>query len=193
MMTKTVLPDDFQPASYHVLCGRGKECFESVGNRRFRLIVQMNLERYSQSRSKSDKSHIVGEIVDIIRESGGGFVAKDKKSGRWIEISDAMAREKVGALFRDFLHSQYRSSAKSKTARRRANRIQQARTLEPKMVKIIDYEDDDCTVATECSNSSMISCDFSECSQLLVSLIEPIEVDYNDTRVGIAAEQMFAI
>ena len=32
---KTLLPRDFTPTAYSVICGRRKECFDSVGNRGF--------------------------------------------------------------------------------------------------------------------------------------------------------------
>jgi hypothetical protein len=118
---KQKLPANFEPSNYTVLCGRGKDCFNFVGNRRFRVLVDMNLERYSRADAKSEKSRIVVEVVDSIRSSGGGFV-KQEADGFWYDVGDAVAREKVGAHFRDCLHGKYKSSSKSKTARRRAVR-----------------------------------------------------------------------
>ena len=115
---KTELPSDFQPNCYSVICGRGGACFNSIGNRRFRVIVTMFLQQYSAANTKLAKSKIVTQIIGMIQSAGGGFVKYEK--GRWYEVSDGMAREKVGALFRDCLHTQYRSAAKSKLARRKA-------------------------------------------------------------------------
>jgi hypothetical protein len=56
-------------------------------------------------------------IVTMIREAGGQFCKHEK--GAWFEVGDHCAREKVSSLFRDMLHTQYRSSAKVKTTRRR--------------------------------------------------------------------------
>ena len=51
---------------------------ETVGNRRFRVCIENNLERYAEAKTKLDKSLIVMSIVDNIREAskshGGGFV-----------------------------------------------------------------------------------------------------------------------
>jgi hypothetical protein len=44
------------------------------------------------------------------------------KDGQWWHVDDAFAREKIGGLFRDALHIQYRSSTKSKIARKQALR-----------------------------------------------------------------------
>lgn len=100
--TKTKLPDAFQPNSYTVLCGRGKDHYNWVGNRRFRVIVSMNLERYLCARTKAEKTRIVMDVVELIHDSGGTF-AKRHVNGDWYDIGYDAAREKVGALFRDAL------------------------------------------------------------------------------------------
>lgn len=84
------LGDDFVPNNYCVLCGRGKDYYNAVGNRRFRVIVNMSLERYSKAESKSGKSQIVSEVIDVVRQSGGAFIKH--QYGIWWEIGDRMAR-----------------------------------------------------------------------------------------------------
>jgi hypothetical protein len=108
---------EFQPSDYSVVCGRGKDSFNHVGNRRFRILAGMFIERYSQVDSKAAKSAIVSEIITMIRQADGNFCRF--QNGAWFEVEDQYAREKVGALLRDLLHTQYRSSAKAKLARRR--------------------------------------------------------------------------
>ena len=48
------------------------------GNRRFRILVEMNLKTYIASKTKMEKTVIVMKILDTIREGskqvGGGFV-----------------------------------------------------------------------------------------------------------------------
>jgi hypothetical protein len=78
----------------------------------------MYVEKYSQADSKAAKSIIVSDIITSIRQVGGNF-CKYKK-GAWFEVGEHYAREKVSALLRDLLHTQYRSSNKAKSARRRA-------------------------------------------------------------------------
>ena len=109
---------EFQLSDYSVLCRRGKDSVNHIGNRRFHILASMYVEKYSQADSKAAKSVIVSEIIDSIRHVGGNF-CKHKK-GAWFEVGEHYAREKVSALLRDLLHTQYRSSNKAKTARRRA-------------------------------------------------------------------------
>jgi hypothetical protein len=111
----------FQPSDYSVVCGRGKDSFNHVGNRRFRALATMFIERYSGADRKAAKSAIVSEIITMIRQAGGNFCKH--KRGTWFEVGDHYAREKVGALLRDLLHTQYRSSAKAKVVRRTTTRM----------------------------------------------------------------------
>jgi hypothetical protein len=48
----------------------------AVGNRRFRILIDLNMEKYKDAKSKIEKSLIVMTIVDAVREGSviGGFV-----------------------------------------------------------------------------------------------------------------------
>jgi hypothetical protein len=68
-----------------------------------RNIIDKNIEKYSSVKSKLEKSTIVSAIVDSIKEKvgkDGGFVRQDKTTKQWCEVSDKLAREKVGQAFR---------------------------------------------------------------------------------------------
>jgi hypothetical protein len=119
---KFQLPPDFSPSPYSVLIGRGKSCTEATGNKRLKVIVSTFLNEYSNAGSRIEKSIIVGKIVDIVREACplGAFIKQE--NGNWWEVSDHMARERVGSMLRDSLHEQYRSSSKSKLTRRRSSK-----------------------------------------------------------------------
>jgi hypothetical protein len=106
---------DFQPSDHSVICGRGRQ-HNHAGNRRFRALVRVSVERYSQAGSKTTKAAIVSDVLTMIREAGGHFCRYEK--GAWFEVGNRCVRGKVSACFRDILHTQYRSSAKAKTSRR---------------------------------------------------------------------------
>jgi hypothetical protein len=108
---------DFQPSKYSVICGRGKSSYDHTGNHHLRTLTSKFAADYSKASRKLKKSAIVANIVAVIRKIGGRFCKYEK--GAWFEVGDHFAREKVSAMFRDMLHTQYRSSAKAKTARRR--------------------------------------------------------------------------
>lgn len=68
--------------------------------------------------SRLYKSLVVSSIVDSIRKESpnGGFVKEI--DGVFYEVGDHLAREKTGQALREQLHSQYKSSAKSKQRRK---------------------------------------------------------------------------
>lgn len=102
-----------------VALGRGKKCYNHIGNARFRHKVLGFLEEYANARSKVDKSGVLTKVVEVVRQEspGGGFVKQDAK-GVWYEVGDFLAREKTSQAFRDALHDRYKSSNLSKKKRR---------------------------------------------------------------------------
>ena len=80
----------------------------------------MYTQDYLDAPGKLEKSRIVTKIMRTIRQMSpvGSFVSYE--NGRYFEVSQRTAREKVGAFFRDSLHQVYRSSSKAKLARKRA-------------------------------------------------------------------------
>ncbi|KAG7348969.1 hypothetical protein IV203_011566 [Nitzschia inconspicua] len=112
-----VLPPSFVPGKWDVICQRGKECFEHVGNRRFRVTIESHLEKYMEVKSRQQKSRIVSSIVDGIKHSagqeGGGFVRKDLLTRQWFRVSDKLAREKVGQALRDAIKTRRTITKKS--------------------------------------------------------------------------------
>mmetsp|Transcript_177 Transcript_177/g.432 ORF Transcript_177/g.432 Transcript_177/m.432 type:complete len:189 (+) Transcript_177:50-616(+) len=110
---KQALPKDFSPSETDIVCGRGKQCYNHVGNKRFRVVIAKNLDRYLAAKTKIDKGIVVDSIVEKIRETGS-FVKQDPKTKLWHEIGDQLAREKVSHALRDTL------SAQQEAARREA-------------------------------------------------------------------------
>jgi hypothetical protein len=122
-----LLPIIFVPSKNDVICKKGRKAFDHVGNRRFRVLLQLHTKRYDEAANKTCKPVIVNEIVDMICESssssgGAGFIRYNNKSNRWYEISDAMAREKVGFTLREELRKQDGAYMEEKRRKRRTNK-----------------------------------------------------------------------
>jgi hypothetical protein len=117
--TRCALPLEFQPEPYSVIIGRGKKIQESVGNLRLKVLASTFLARYSGAHTKIEKTQVVSDIVRTIRSACpiGSFIKFT--NGQWWEVDDPTAREKVGYALRDLLSDKYRSSSKSKVARRK--------------------------------------------------------------------------
>jgi hypothetical protein len=158
---RSELRRDFQPSNYSVICGRvqGKSSCNNVGNRRLRVIAGMSIESYSRADSKAAKSAIVSEIITMIRQADGNFCKF--QSGAWFEVGDHYARKKVSALLRDLLHAQYRSSAQSKVATRKARQESQNQLFDQKLVESTGDTDDSSTTSS-CWQSSNASPGFED-------------------------------
>jgi hypothetical protein len=152
---RSQLRHDFQPSNYSVICGRvqGKASYTNVGNRRLRVIAGMSIESYSQAGRKTVKSAIVSEIIATIRRAGGHFCEYKKDTDTWFEVGDHYAREKVGALLRDMLHTQYRSSAQSKIAIKKDRQESQNHLFGRKLVECTG-DSDDLSTMSSCWQSS---------------------------------------
>lgn len=118
--TDTLLPSYFVPGPYSVLIGRGKECKGAIGNQRLKVLASTFLSGYSNALNKAAKTKIVAKVVSMIREACplGAFIRLGK-DGRWYEVKEAVATEKVGYTMRELLGEQYKSSSKSKALVRR--------------------------------------------------------------------------
>lgn len=113
---------NYTPAGKTVVCGRGNVCANSPGNKRLKSLVKTWLQQYSQAKTKVDKSAIVSCILRDVKRAAfpePAFV-KPTEDKVYCEVTDAFAREKIGSMFRDILHTQYKSSNKAKNARKRA-------------------------------------------------------------------------
>lgn len=84
-----------------VLCGRGKTSFNHVGNRRFRDIIANSVDKYNSAKSRLEKSMVVHSIVEQVKKVKGRFLKQDRFSGRWYELDERQAKEKVGHAIRD--------------------------------------------------------------------------------------------
>jgi hypothetical protein len=74
-----LLPPDYEPGHWDVICQRGKTCDDHIGNRRFRLCVENHVQAYINARNRQAKSDVISAVVRSIRRSTGkkgGFVMK---------------------------------------------------------------------------------------------------------------------
>jgi hypothetical protein len=136
---ETLLPLDFEPAPYTVIFGKGRESKEAVGNKRLRVLATSFLPQYSSATDKQTKTKVISSIVSMVRNAPGGTFVKHAKNGRWYEVEDAVAREKVGYVFRDLLCDRYQSSSKSKMVRRQHKLLQQEEEEGSQAASRLDY------------------------------------------------------
>jgi len=73
----------------------------TAGNKRFRDVVLESLEDYKNATSRYEKSIVVKAIMDKIQSEGGRFLKHNQSAGRWIELTEQRAKEKVAHAVRD--------------------------------------------------------------------------------------------
>jgi len=84
-----------------VLCGRGKTAFKHEGNRRFRDAVMASVDEYVCATSRLHKAVMVHRVVVNMKTTGGRFLKINNVTGKWYELDDRQAKEKVGHAIRD--------------------------------------------------------------------------------------------
>jgi hypothetical protein len=107
-----ILPDDFIPGDFDVICCRRFGAREHLGNLWFTQLIESKSARYVTSKGKMAKGVIVTEVLDTVRNRAGigGFVKKNVNDENWLEIGDLMAREKISQV-RGFVESRCWPSA----------------------------------------------------------------------------------
>jgi hypothetical protein len=63
-------------------------------------MIDSNIEIYQQAQTKKEKTSIVNDIIENVRSSlpVGRFVRK-YEDGKWYEVGDDFAREKIGQWY----------------------------------------------------------------------------------------------
>jgi hypothetical protein len=171
---RSQLGDDFTPSRFSVICGRGKDSYDHVGNHHFRELASMFEARYSRASSKADKSEIVSDMVGIIHQADGIFCKFEK--GAWFKVGDHYAREKAGALLRDMVQTQQSSSSPSSSSSPvvKAKQVKKAKktkakAVRPKIQKKSKAQHQQLVDATsDHSNDSTPTQTQAQCGQLLV-------------------------
>lgn len=93
------------PLDTDVLLGKHRDAFNHVGNRSFRNLIQDHWERYNNAVGRCERTAIVVQIVDFLREQRQvRFLKRDNSVGGWYIVHDSVAREKVGHAIRDAIN-----------------------------------------------------------------------------------------
>ena len=115
------LGPDFEPERFDVVCGRGKGFYNRPGNRHLLKLMAEYIPRYTEARSRIDKSLILNEIVERVQslinpetERRAQFVRYSPKDG-WKVIDIDAARDKVGHAMREAIQARARARSTTST------------------------------------------------------------------------------
>mmetsp|Transcript_26071 Transcript_26071/g.39459 ORF Transcript_26071/g.39459 Transcript_26071/m.39459 type:complete len:371 (-) Transcript_26071:310-1422(-) len=97
---------------FEILLGKEKAIFNHAGNKRFRAIINHNVDLYINANSKSGKSKLVRMIYADMKKAG--FRVRKRADNFWCDIKDVDAREKLSHALRDRVREIRRSANRQK-------------------------------------------------------------------------------
>ena len=111
----------------------------NVGNRRFHILISLNIQRYDAAKSKTAKAAVIVSICNGLKRDIGVRFLKEKNKGgggatrprHYVELNQTDERKKVGHALRDM-----------SVARQRLNKQRQSLTLLNGKQKSDNKEDD---------------------------------------------------
>merc|ERR1711865_54280 len=141
----------FELQPFDVLCGRNKTSCNNIGNRRFRILINLNLPHYLECQSRNERS---GMILSLTRDlcccsdetqiydklpspnSCVRFFKSQKGVNELIELDFKGCREKIGHALRDAAtqHNNSNNSSKSKEVIYETTRKQQQQQKEEEAI-----------------------------------------------------------
>jgi hypothetical protein len=127
---------------YDILCGRCSAAFNNIGNRRFRVAINMNLQVYLATRTKSEKSVLIASLANFLQQEVGARFLKPQKGGGYTELGAREARQKVGHALRDTAVARQQSTMAEHVAQQQLRR--ESNTLkkeEQSQQKVLDDDD----------------------------------------------------
>ena len=129
-MTKLVSTNtENEISGYDVICGRDKNAYNNIGNRRFRIMININLQKYMECKTRTERSRMIQDLTNELRHFCGQlrFLKRTKgthenESDTFIELNQQQSREKIAHALRDAA-SQYKIMERKRTIARKLKRM----------------------------------------------------------------------
>lgn len=187
---------------YDVLCGRDKDAYHHVGNRRFRVMINLNLSRYLACQSRYEKGTLISSLTEELTDATSSCAVRFMKrikdeddigNTTLMELDLEQSRAKVAHSLRDAVTQQNKKNKKRKENNKKKetdddgslspstctiNRTTHTTTTttKPPVIKIRAT-----TESTSESAKVLTHLMTPASAEALVDLITPIIRDYSDT------------
>lgn len=89
------------PGPWDVICGRNHGCGCTIGNKRFRMTVTMNLQRYEDAPTRDAKTQLIKEVAAMLEDEAGARFLRPLGNCKYLVLDEKQVREKVGHAIRD--------------------------------------------------------------------------------------------
>jgi hypothetical protein len=111
---------------YDIICGRGSVAFNNCGNRRFRVLIGLNVDEYIAINGRHRKGLFIASLVrTIIHGIGAKFCKLSKNNSELTELTETQIRAKVGHALRDMAAFQYLQEKQQQNEQQRQRQQQQ--------------------------------------------------------------------
>jgi hypothetical protein len=77
---------------YDILCRRCMTAFNNIGNQRLRVTINMHLQAYLATKTKSEKSVLIASIANFLQEEVSARFLKPQKGGGYARLGAREAR-----------------------------------------------------------------------------------------------------
>jgi hypothetical protein len=86
---------------YDIIIGRGRKFENNIGNKRFRVTIQLNLKRYLHAPTRQDKTILILTVFHMLKDDIGARFVKCADNGRYEICGPEEGRDKVAHALRD--------------------------------------------------------------------------------------------
>lgn len=95
-----IMPESL--TNYDILFGKSHQSSNTIGNRRFQILIEMNVQKYIDATSRRDKASVIQQVVTLLHEQIGAKFYRRKAGGTSLEqVTDkSLIRHKVGHSLR---------------------------------------------------------------------------------------------
>ena len=124
--------NEYELQPFDVLCGRDKKCYNNIGNRRFRILINSNLPRYLRCSNRKERSLMIFALTEELcccttTCSSIRFFKKQKNKEGLIQLDFKGCREKIGHALRDAAsqHNKHNNNSRNTATAKSNNAIQE--------------------------------------------------------------------
>ena len=101
---------EIQP--YDIIFGRDKVCYHNVGNKRFRILISLNLNKYLLATTRSERSALIHSLTTNLLDGQCQFCFWKRDHNALIKLDREQTQEKIGLALKD-AKSKHTSSSTS--------------------------------------------------------------------------------
>lgn len=93
----------YRPTSHDILCGRGRGSFLHEGNKVYLSLLRQNIQTYTTTEKRVEKSLIIKSVVSSLKERGFRFLKQEERTEGWYELTDDECYNRTAHALRDLI------------------------------------------------------------------------------------------